>query len=194
MASSSDPVATIRNACHHAREAFSFSSFLGLNETATHLLRVHGYSTIEKNLPNGSCIASPPFHAGGHTWTLEFYPKGHAESTSTHPSITLRHKGLSFLGIIGNSMLGDSAGAMASHRVSFLDHEGNMVYSYSVKPQHYDQHGAFRWSDVMRIEAEKHRKKLRLEEKDCIFVKCEVTVHKAENKSRIKKFLRGLLD
>lgn len=193
MASASGPVAMNGNAHRHAGESFSFSLFHDLNENTTQLLCIHGYSTIEKILHQGRCVESPPFRAGGHMSTVEYYPNGHAESMRGHASVALRHKGIRFLRI-GNVVLGDASGATASYRVSFLFFQRNVVYIYSVKPQHYEERWAFRWSDVMRFMAEKRMKKLRLEEEDFIFVKCEFAVQKLDTKSRIKTFHRELLD
>lgn len=194
MASSSDPVTTaIRDACRRAWQGFSFSSFRGREVTGTHLLRIRGYSTVEKVLPHGKSVESPKFRAGGHTWTLEYYPNGYKDAKDGCASVVLRHKGISFLGI-GNKLLGNAAGATASYNVSILDREGKEVYSFFGCPNHYEEPGRGIWNNVITETAEERRQKLRLDEEDSIFVRCEVTVQKVDKESHIKMFLRELLE
>lgn len=47
-----------------------------------HELVVQGYSRTKKSTPNGKCIRSPRFRAGGYRWLIEYYPNG---SLSEHP-------------------------------------------------------------------------------------------------------------
>ncbi|KAK3121380.1 hypothetical protein QOZ80_8BG0651900 [Eleusine coracana subsp. coracana] len=110
MASSSDPVMTsIRDACRRARETFSFSSFVGGEQTGTHLLRIHGYSAMEKKFNHSTCIKSPSFRTGGHTWSVEYYPNGF--TNNGHVSVVLTHWGVSYLCPLGNLFFGTGATA-----------------------------------------------------------------------------------
>ncbi|KAK3119170.1 hypothetical protein QOZ80_9BG0715080 [Eleusine coracana subsp. coracana] len=192
MASSSDPVTRIGDACRRAYQAFSFSLFRGREETGTHLLHIREYSTIENNLPHGRCIESPKFRAGGHTWTVEYYPNGFKYDKDGHASIVVKHHGISFLGI-GNYWLGDKAGATATLNVRILDHAGNEAYMWPKYPKHYERRGNYTCLNVTGT-AEERRENMRLDKEDSIFVKCEINVQKKDKESRIKMFLRGLLD
>ncbi|KAK3160984.1 hypothetical protein QOZ80_1BG0069960 [Eleusine coracana subsp. coracana] len=198
MASSSDPVMrSIGDACRRARQAFSFSSFVCREQTGTHLLRIQGYSGIEKKFDHSTRIKSPSFRAGGHTWTVEYYPNGF--TNNGHVTVALTHWGVSYIGSLGNLFLGTSATAACN--VSILDRQGNLLCSKSGIPVHYNLPG-IHWHDIMtakeaadfREEAADFREMLRVKKEDSLYVKCEVTVQKMEKESWIKLFLRGLLD
>lgn len=191
MASSSDPVLTsIKDVCRRAREAFSFSSFVGREQTGTHLLRIHGYSAIEKKFHCGSCVKSPAFRAGGHTWSLQYYPNGFWNIGQV--SVVLTHWGNSYLGPIGNVFFGTDATAECT--VSILDRHGNPVCSRSGIPVHYDRIGIHVFDIMTAKEAADFREMMRVKKEDSIYVKCEIRVQKMEKESRIKLFLQGLLD
>ncbi|KAK3119171.1 hypothetical protein QOZ80_9BG0715090 [Eleusine coracana subsp. coracana] len=72
--------------------------------------------------------------------------------------------------------------------------QGNLLCSKSGIPVHYDLPG-IHWHDIMTAkEAADFREMLRDKKEDSLYVKCQVTVQKMEEESRIKLFLRGLLD
>ncbi|KAL6654257.1 hypothetical protein ACP70R_007722 [Stipagrostis hirtigluma subsp. patula] len=164
----------------------SFTAFRAREVTGTHLLVIDGYSALDRTARRGEAIESGRFRVGGSSWKLSYYPNGHKDSKDGHVAVTLR--------LMNNHFLGHAAGAKASLQVSILDRDGNPAYSQSFRTNLHSVRGSMAyWCDVA-VTPEQRAAALRLREDDKLVVRCDVTVHRCDKESRIKWYLRQLLD
>ncbi|KAJ1276369.1 hypothetical protein BS78_05G209700 [Paspalum vaginatum] len=146
-------------------------------------------------LGHGKCVDSKPFHAGGHRWKLSYYPHGYKDSKSGGPSMLLRLMEKRF------RLLDMMADATAAYDVSVLDVDGNQLYYHHDTAQSiYSTQGKSGiWTDVCESKAaevpETERKEAlcRLKD-DSLVVRCDVTVKRLKEESRVRWFLQRFLD
>ncbi|KAL6592126.1 hypothetical protein ACP70R_049578 [Stipagrostis hirtigluma subsp. patula] len=200
MSSSSEPSSTLTSPSSTPTRSWivdawrNFSSVRARQVTGTHILRVGGCSIVNRMVVRGESIDSPTFTAGGHKWKLSYYPNGDLSTKkSGRVTVVLKLMDRGFHGHI-----------TAAHRVSILGRDGRPAYSYYVPPQRYSGEigyshefgSTYRMSssvDVL-VTAEDRKAALRLMGDDSLVVRCDVTVLKLEKESRLKWFLRKLLD
>ncbi|KAL6592123.1 hypothetical protein ACP70R_049575 [Stipagrostis hirtigluma subsp. patula] len=165
----------------------SFTAFRAREVTGTHLLVIDGYSAVDRTSRHGEAIESGRFRVGGSSWKLSYYPSGYKDSKDDgHVAVALT--------LMDNRLLGHAAGATASFKVSILDRDGNPAYSQRFGTDRYSIFGIRTyWCDVP-VTAEQWEAALRLREDDKLVVRCDVTVHRCDKESRIKWYLRQLLD
>ncbi|KAL6907774.1 hypothetical protein ACP4OV_001944 [Aristida adscensionis] len=172
----------------------NFTSVRAWQHTGTHLLYIDGYSVANRIVLPGESIDSPTFRAGGHKWKLSYFPNGTAADGGRRPS-SAPGGGHVAVDLTLMDSRGREDGVTAAYRVSILGRDGIPAYSYAaVGPQR------FTWSSPeSRVEvlvtAEERAAALRLVgEDDILTVRCEVTVTRFDKESRLKWYLRQLLD
>ena len=62
-------------------------------ESAVHNFEITSYALLQ-GMGVGNYISSSTFSAGGHDWTIRFYPDGNTEDRAGNPSAFLRCVGL----------------------------------------------------------------------------------------------------
>jgi speckle-type POZ protein len=132
----------------------------------SHILRIDGYSRT-KGIGNGKFIASEAFVVGGHRWRLLYYPNSPLLSDSDWIYIYL---------YIDDTTADE---VKASFTISLLDHDGNVVPSYSKSCPMYsfsNSHGAKRLGRALITRSDLEGSDYL---KDDVFsVRCDVTVSK----------------
>ncbi|KAL6654260.1 hypothetical protein ACP70R_007725 [Stipagrostis hirtigluma subsp. patula] len=164
----------------------NFTSIRARPVTGSHLLRIDGYSVADRMVVPGKSIDSPAFHAGGHKWKLSYYPNGRDDEHKPKP-------GLVSVGLTLLEPGGAGGDPTAMYRVSILDHDGKPAYSYAVAPQQFSKKKATSHVDVL-VTAEEREAARRLIGDDSLAVRCDVTVMRFDEESRLKWYLRRLLD
>ncbi|KAL6654258.1 hypothetical protein ACP70R_007723 [Stipagrostis hirtigluma subsp. patula] len=165
----------------------SFTAFRAREVTGTHHLVIDGYSVLDRTARHGESIESARFRAGGRSWKLFFYPNGHRDTEDGSVTVLLR--------LQDNRFLGTADDATATYRVSVLDREGNPAFSHTTALRRYSIGGTSGiWLNVPVTGEEKKAALMRLREDDKLVVRLDVTVHRCEKESRIKWYLRQLLD
>lgn len=159
----------------------SFTSVHARQDTGSHVLRIDGVSALHRMVPSSNSIASPKFSASGHRWRLLYYPTG-----KKGDSIAIRLKRHD------NPFLSSDEPLTADCQLSILDHDGNPVYSCSLGPHRYANKKS-RGVDIILTEQDR-KEALKLMEDDSIVVKCDVTVQRFAEKSRVKQYLRRFLE
>ena len=66
----------------------SSSAIFAATASGYHILKIHGYAGT-KGTPTGEYLKSHPFTAGGHCWTIRYYPNGYSSQSSDHISFFL---------------------------------------------------------------------------------------------------------
>ncbi|RLN32981.1 BTB/POZ and MATH domain-containing protein 2-like [Panicum miliaceum] len=181
--SSSDQLPSLGDSWRRLRDALSFSSVRVRRDTGTHLFHVGRYSRVEGS--PGECIESA-FRAGGRRWKLFYYPNGDRAKRRGQACAKLMLEDWGFFSGIRE--------ARAEYRVSILGRDGEPVRSGAVGPHRYfpGLKPSYR-VDVLPTPNEQSSA-LPLMEDDSLVVRCDVTVLNVYRESRIKWYLRNLLN
>ncbi|CAN6173847.1 unnamed protein product [Urochloa humidicola] len=163
---------------------FEFTSLRARQVTGSHLLRLDGYSAADRLVLPSIYFGSRAFSAGGHKWQLRYYPNGHSSygkpGGAASVELRLEHR--------------DDEVVMAAYRLSILDGGGNPAYGYAVGPQRFDKDSKYMHRVNVLATPEERQAALRLVEDDSLTVRCDVSVTRFDRESRLKYYLRKLLD
>ncbi|CAN6204068.1 unnamed protein product [Urochloa humidicola] len=188
MSSSSSMPAPPSSNPRSSSSNFEFTPFRARQVTGSHLLRIDGYSGADRLVLAGRYIGSRTFSAGGHKWELNYYPNGHSSrgkpGAAAAATVELRRM----------DRKDDDEVVMAAYRLSILDGGGNPAYSYAVGPQRFDKDSKYMHRVNVLATPEERQAALRLVEDDSLTVRCDVSVTRFDKESRIKYYLRKLLD
>nr|XP_020157722.1 BTB/POZ and MATH domain-containing protein 3-like [Aegilops tauschii subsp. strangulata] len=145
------------------RQQLSASIVAARQVSASHVLRIDGYSRISKILAIGQATRSGTFSVGGHDWHILHYPNGCFE----------QHKAsLSFLEHASHAKTGDTT---AKVELSILDHASKPSHTQTKADYRFSNATSLNWGwrDFIKhedLDAEKHLKD------DCLTILCDVTV------------------
>ncbi|XP_012704466.2 BTB/POZ and MATH domain-containing protein 2 [Setaria italica] len=153
-----------------AEPAFTTSAIVASTASASHVLKIDGYSRT-KGLAVGVHLRSCSFHVGGHSWHLAYLPNGDCVERSDYISIYL---------VLDGTAPGTAGGGpvLAQFSISLLDRAGKPAptYTRTGTTNQFSAPGAH-WGFPGFIRREVLEKSRHLNLKDDSFcVRCDVTV------------------
>ncbi|RLN34357.1 BTB/POZ and MATH domain-containing protein 2-like [Panicum miliaceum] len=160
-----------------ASPSSSFASLRARQVTSTHLLRIDGHKAADRMVLAGESINSRTFSAGGRN------SDDRSERGRT-AAVKLRLK--------DRGSMHDAV--TAAYRLSILDRDGNPAYSYAVGPHRFDADSRYSHHVNVLATPEERRAARQLVEDDSLTVRCDISVTRFDKESRIKWYLRKLLD
>ncbi|XP_037464062.1 BTB/POZ and MATH domain-containing protein 2-like [Triticum dicoccoides] len=146
------------------RQQLSASIVAARQVSASHVLRIDGYSRISKILATGQATRSGTFSVGGHDWHILHYPNGCFEQHKGSLSFFLEHA--------SHAKTGDTT---AKVELSILDHASKPSHTQTKADYRFSNATSLNWGwrDFIKhedLDVEKHLKD------DCLTILCDVTV------------------
>jgi hypothetical protein len=84
---------------------------------------------------------------------------------------------------------------VVAYTLSLLDQDGNSALSYSIGSQRFNRASSYKHHVAILATPEERQTALRvMEHDDTLSVRCELTLTRFDKESRLKRYLRKLLD
>jgi hypothetical protein len=162
-----------------------------------HLLHIDGYSAAERMVQQGKFIESRTFSTGGHKVVAALLPQRLRQQirgrTQRRHQIRGRTATAVELELMKRSYDDD---VVAAYGLSVLGRDDNPALSYTVGPQRFNRGSCYNHYVAVLVTPEERQAAMRLDvkENDTLAVRCDLTVTRFDEESRLKWYLRKLLD
>ncbi|KAL6654254.1 hypothetical protein ACP70R_007719 [Stipagrostis hirtigluma subsp. patula] len=156
------------SACRRVMAPCSSTKVRARQATGSHLLRVEGYSLVDKKLAAGSTISSSEFPVGSCQWRLNFCPKGSGNPDSVRAYLSMQPEGY-----FGRE-------TMAEYKISILDRAGDPAYTGTMGP-HRVSGFTSPGIDLVRAKELSDAVPRLVDDDGCLNVRCDVTALQMEH-------------